>query len=120
MSHDYVFALPWPPSINTYWATYQNRRITSKKGREYRSEVIEIMKSKKLFGENVSGDIAVHITLMPKANFRYDVDNFNKAIFDALTHSEFWRDDCQVVRLTIEKGEKITSGRALIKITKLN
>lgn len=117
---DYEFSLPWPPTINRYWATYQNRRITSKKGREYRAEVVRRMKSKGLFGEKIDCNISVHITLMPSKNFKYDVDNFNKAIFDALTHSEFWADDCQVVRLTIEKGDKSMGGSALVKVTKLN
>ena len=33
--------LPWPPSMNTYWRTFQGRMIISAKGREYRKAVAD-------------------------------------------------------------------------------
>jgi crossover junction endodeoxyribonuclease RusA len=33
--------LPFPPSVNTYWRTFNGRMLISKKGREYRKAVAD-------------------------------------------------------------------------------
>lgn len=33
-----------------------------------------------------------------------DLDNYNKALFDALTHAGVWEDDRQVKRMLVEWG----------------
>jgi crossover junction endodeoxyribonuclease RusA len=33
---------------------------------------------------------------------RRDIDNYNKALFDALTHAGIWEDDSQVKRMLVE------------------
>ena len=40
----------------------------------------------------------------------------NKALFDAMSHAEFWLDDEQVQKLTVEKGVKIKGGNVQVKI----
>jgi Holliday junction resolvase RusA-like endonuclease len=37
---------------------------------------------------------------------RRDIDNYNKALFDALTHAGIWEDDSQVQRMLVEWGRK--------------
>jgi len=56
------------------------------------------------------------MVLMPPTNARYDIDNRTKGIFDSLSASEFWVDDSQVQKLTIEKGGKIKNGMVSISI----
>lgn len=114
---DYEFKLPWPPSINSYWATFRGRRLISKKGRLYAKEVDQILDDLNLKGEMISNRLCVHITLNPPTLRKYDVDNFNKCLFDALSKSGFWVDDEQVVKLTIEKGIKTPPGNAVVKVT---
>ena len=33
--------LPWPPSVNRYWRTFQGRMIISAEGRSYRKAVAD-------------------------------------------------------------------------------
>ena len=112
----YEFELPFPPSINGYWRTFRNRRIISKRGREYRAQAIEVMQSLNLKGESVSERLSVRLTLHPPTLRKYDCDNFTKAVFDALTHADFWEDDEQVDRLVIEKAEKVKGGKVIVKV----
>lgn len=113
---DYEIELPWPPSVNGYWRSFQGRQIISKRGREYRKEATRLMSEYGLFGERVSGDLSVSIDLHPPTRRRYDIDNWIKAPFDALTHAEFWEDDEQVVSLSVRKREIIKPGKIIIKV----
>lgn len=117
---DYKFTLPYPPSINSYWATFRNRRITTKRGRDYVKLVAEEMIKLNLHSEMVSDDIAFEMTINPPTLRKYDVDNFTKGVFDALTKCDFWVDDEQVQKLTVRKGVKIKGGNVEVAITKLN
>lgn len=116
---DYEFEMPYPPSVNGYWRSFQGRQIISKRGREYRKKAIEVMKSLNLDGENISDRLHVSIVIHPPTLRKYDIDNWCKAPFDALTHAEFWVDDEQVDSLSIKKGEKIKSGLIKVRVTRL-
>lgn len=113
---NYEFELPWPPSINGYWRSFKGRQIISAKGRGYRTDVDKILESYGLKGEMVSKKLTVHIVLNPPTLRRYDIDNFCKAIFDALSHSKFWVDDEQVYRLSIKKGVKTKGGNVQVRV----
>ena len=58
------------------------------------------------------------ILLFPPDARRRDIDNYNKALFDALTHAGIWEDDSQVQRMLVEWGPKVQGGRVEISITK--
>ncbi|MNY65829.1 Crossover junction endodeoxyribonuclease RusA [compost metagenome] len=45
-----------------------------------------------------------------------DIDNFNKALLDALTYASIWVDDKQVKRMTNEWGPKVKGGKVEITI----
>ena len=47
-----------------------------------------------------------------------DLDNYNKALFDALTHAGVWEDDRQVKRMLVEWGPVIPEGKVEITISK--
>lgn len=115
---DYKFTLPYPTSINGYWRSFRGRQIISKRGREYREKAIEAMQSLSLDNENLSERLTVAITFNPPTLRKYDVDNFCKGVFDALTHSGFWIDDEQVDMLILIKGEKVKGGEVEINVTK--
>ena len=106
----YKFTMPWPPSVGGCWRVFRNRLILSKRGREYRKEAIERLKELGLHKELLGGELHVSLVLNPPTLRRYDIDNFNKALFDSLSHGEFWVDDEQVISLSIKKGVKTKGG----------
>lgn len=112
----YEFEMPWPPSVGSCWRAYNNRLILSKKGRQYRVDAISKLKELGLSGENITDRLSVSLVLNPPTLRRYDVDNFNKALFDALSHGEFWLDDEQVDKLIVAKGVKTKGGNVQIKV----
>jgi len=61
---------------------------------------------------------AVEITLFPPDERSRDIDNYNKALFDALTHAGVWEDDSQVKRMLVEWGPVTRKGRVEITISK--
>ena len=93
--------------------------ILTKRGRSYRSEVIGLMQSLGLSKEKLSERLQVRLTLNPPTARKYDVDNFSKSLFDALTKCEFWEDDELVDKLTIIKGEKSPPGNVLVEVWKI-
>ncbi len=116
---DYNFELPWPPSINGYWRNFRGRQIISKRGREYRKESLRLLAAMGLSGENLEGRLSVSITLHPPTLRKYDIDNFCKAPFDALSHAGFWVDDEQLDSLSIAKADKIKQGKIVFNVRKL-
>ena len=106
----YEFTLPWAPSINGYWRAVRGRQIISKRGRDYRKSALIELGNTGLLNEKLSGRLSVTLKLNPPTLRKYDLDNFCKGVFDALTEGQFWLDDEQVDRLTITKGEKVKGG----------
>lgn len=116
---DYDFSMPYPPTLNTMWAVFRGRKILSKKGRLYRERAISHLKEVGLYEEGVETKLSVHMVINPPTLRKYDIDNFCKAPFDALSHAGFWLDDEQVFKLSISKGEKVKGGRIDLKINRL-
>tara|TARA_R110000772_G_scaffold31913_5_gene78500 strand:+ start:1002 stop:1355 length:354 start_codon:yes stop_codon:yes gene_type:complete len=112
----YEFEMLWPPSVNGYWRTFRNRQIISKRGREYRKNCLLLLDSMDLSNEKLSSRLSVSVTLNPPTLRKYDVDNFTKAAFDALSVANFWVDDEQVDRLVVTKGIKTQGGNIQIKV----
>ena len=114
----YEFSMPWPPSVNAWKTPFKNRMILTKRGRQYRKDALDYLQNQGLTGENVSERLTVHLTLNPPTARKYDIDNFCKSVFDALTHSGFWLDDEQVYRMVVEKGVKTSGGNVGLKVVK--
>jgi crossover junction endodeoxyribonuclease RusA len=115
----YEIELPWPPSINGYWRNFRGRQIISKRGREYRKLAIEIIKNAGLFGEQINFSLSVSIDLHPPTLRKYDIDNFCKGVFDALTEAKFWVDDDQIALLKVAKMEKTKGGKVVLRIDRM-
>lgn len=113
-----LLTLPWPPSVNGYWRSYQGRNILSKAGRAYQQAGAAA-----LAGQQVpqlgTARVQVTLTLYPPDRRRRDVDNYIKAPLDLLTTAGVWDDDSQIDRLTIERGPVVRGGRVDVEVTQI-
>lgn len=112
-----ILELPFPPSVNHYWRSVRignaTRTLISAAGRDFRQKVTQTLR--------IGSGVAVAVTLHAPDNRRRDLDNFGgKALLDALTHAGVWLDDSQVRRLSMEWGENVRSGKAVVQIRRLS
>jgi crossover junction endodeoxyribonuclease RusA len=114
---DYEFTLPQPPSINGYRAVARGRLITSKRGREYFSEVAKIMKELNLDNEMIEQKVLISLVIHPRTLAKFDVSNYLKAYEDALVKCCFLEDDHWIEYGSIRKGEKVKGGLLKVKVT---
>ncbi|MFM9993618.1 MAG: RusA family crossover junction endodeoxyribonuclease [Burkholderiaceae bacterium] len=111
------FLLPWPPSVNTYWRTFNGRMIISARGREYRETVGDQMTLQRMV-KHYSGLLRVEIEAFRPDKRRRDLDNLLKATLDGLAHAGVYDDDSQIVDLRIYWASNI-GGMLKIKIEEI-
>lgn len=114
------FALPWPPSVNTYWRSAviggRVRVYVSDKGKAYRKEAgWRIAGARARAG--LAGRVALEIRAFPPDRRKRDLDNTLKAVLDVMTEVGVWNDDSQVDELTIRRGDVVKGGRLEIRVT---
>lgn len=117
--NEYHLKLPWPPSNNTYWRHCRGRHYISPKGTNYRKQVTYYIKQHNLDVKTTSR-IKIVITANPPDKRQRDLDNLPKAVFDSLTHAEFWGDDSQIDDMRIRRGENVTHGSLDITIWEID
>ena len=99
--------LPWPPSVNHYWASNGKRRFITQRGVDYRRDVSSIAMAQ--FGSNFSpltGRLTVRIEVYPPDRRTRDLDNLCKAPLDALAHAGIYVDDSQIDVLILARCRK--------------
>lgn len=110
--------LPFPPTINTYCRHIaiggQPRTLISKKGRDYRTAVVKECMMQKI--GRTAGRLSVHMDAHPPDERLRDLDNLPKAVLDALTHAQVWKDDSQIDRICIERKPKLRDGAIIVTI----
>ena len=117
---DFEFNLPYPPTVNHYHQPVRQGRgvriIKGAKARAYQADAVAAITAAGLDAEGIDGPVRITITLNPPTLARYDVDGRPKGVLDALTAAGFWLDDSQVQSMTVEKGEKVKGGSAVVKV----
>lgn len=125
-----ILELPFPPSTNTYWRSVslptkngRGRRqvvLISEPGRKYRQSVINICS---LIGtanvQAISGPLSITVNLYPPDLRKRDIDNYFKALFDALEHAGVYENDNQIKKLTAEMHNKSVGGKVVVEIAAL-
>lgn len=101
-----VLFLPFPPSMNTYWRSMRKgplagRVIISARGREYRKEVLGMVKQQ-FTAPKFMGALRVHVFYAEPDRRIRDLDNYMKAVFDSCTHAGVWSDDHQVKSIGLD------------------
>lgn len=111
--------LPFPPSVNMITTVARGRKITSKRGREYRSSALSIIKQNKTKSIDAKR-LKVELNLYPPTKAKRDIDNYSKAVLDVLTEGGIYADDSIIYELNIKKLEPIKLGKVDVIISELN
>ena len=93
--------LPYPPSVNTYWRNWRGRMVISKAGRAYQDAVLKALRGR-TYGI-INKPVSILILVNPPDRRKRDIDNIQKALFDALTKARVWKDDSQIERLYVDR-----------------
>jgi len=103
-----IYQIPFPPSNNTYYRHVGSRVLLSKKGREYKLRVKSaIFKA----GRNaLSGPLGIRMQLEPPDRRMRDLDNWFKAVFDAIEYSRLLVNDSQIKEIRAWWGRPIKGG----------
>ena len=112
-----TLTLPWPPSVNKYWRTFQGRMIISAEGRSYRKAVADQVLIQR-GAKHYIGKLCVVIEAFRPDNRRRDLDNLLKAVLDGCTHAGVWEDDSNIVDLRIYWAESI-GGMLKVKVSEV-
>ena len=113
----YELYLPFPPSVNHYYVKTKRGVFVSKKGREFRAEVIQCIHDQLGLCEMITDKLLVEVVLYPPDKRTRDVDNYNKPLLDAITHAGLWKDDSIIDQLFNYRGEASPrSGSVFLRI----
>ena len=118
MSEVLSATLPWPPSINHYWAARGRSRFLSPHAQRWHKEAWAILRGT-WRGRPMRGEVAVSIVLYPPDRRRRDLDNILKAVLDALVHAGVLQDDSQVAELHVVRREARRPGSVEIRVEAL-
>ena len=93
-----ILELPYPPTVNTMYATFNGRRIKSAKGRAYQATIMAILSLMKLpdFGNK---RLSVTVWVHPPDRRKRDLANIDKALMDSLVAGGLFNDDSQIDEL---------------------
>ena len=121
---DWKIEIAWPPSVNHIWRkTPAGRIYLTREARIFRADVMSRVAVARCHGAlpktALAGNLAVAMELYPPDRRRRDVDNYSKAVLDALTHARIWRDDSQIKRQTVTVRESKAGGQVVLTISAL-
>lgn len=113
------FSIPFPPSVNQITAVVRGRKITSKRGRQYRDEAVAAIRSQ-YKGATQHGRLSLYVTLYPPCRRKRDIDNYSKGILDAITAANVWADDELVDDIRVVRGPVTKGGACLVRIENID
>jgi len=113
--------LPWPPSVNHYWGRRRGGGMYVKeRGLIFRAAVRIIVL------DNKAGKTHLHkkrlrmvMDVHPPDRRERDLDNINKALWDALAEAEVYVKDYQIDAYSVQRKEVIKGGKVVVTITEL-
>ena len=119
----YPLVLPFPPSGNSYYRSVRFgqscRVLLSKRGREYKQTISAMIAEIDEPSFPLTTRLGISITLRAPTRRKCDLDNYTKALFDALESAGVIENDNQFDAISIRRGEIVKGGRAVIHIYEL-
>ncbi len=112
MEEQVIFWLPWPPTVNAYYKAVRSAIYLSKRGRMYK-ETCEPLIRQQIPDLELDVPLLCEVTLFPPDRRTRDLDNYMKALLDAVTLSKLWTDDALIDQLFIYRGE---AGYSTVKV----
>lgn len=113
--------LPWPPTVNGYRIPVQMGKrcqlVSTNEGKKYVKRVGEALITQKY--QSFVTNVEVMIELYPPDKRQRDIDNYNKALLDALVKNHVLSDDSLIKKLTIEMKEKVRGGEVKLTISEV-
>lgn len=116
-----ILTLPWPPTINHYYAPGQRpgTYYMTAAARAYRIEVSTRVGAQRM-RQGLTGRLRLCIVACPPDRRARDLDNLLKAVQDALQHAGVYRSDSQIDRLEVERGSVTKGGRIDVLVEPLD
>ena len=111
-------ALPWPPTVNTYWRHVNGRVIVSSAGRAYREEVAWLVRAARA-NLGLEGPLKMEAVFHPPDRRRRDIDNLCKGLLDALQEGGVYKDDSQIRDLRLMMKEPAPCGGVKVGIEEI-
>lgn len=112
----YLIELPAPPSTNSLYRSVNGRTILSKKGRDYKREVVLLLSKYGLANKKLEDKFIVRVEYFPCDNRERDTDNYTKVLFDSLTKARFWLDDKQVKEHSVRIMPKADTAKVAVYV----
>jgi len=113
-----ILGLPFPPSINSYYGRGRNGSVYIKqKGKEYRNTVMIICQMRRI--KPMHGRLCVLVRFYPPDRRIRDLDNIEKALFDALQHGGVYLNDNQIDDKRTVRCEPVKDGKIVIELKEI-
>lgn len=99
--------LPWPPSSNNLYATFQGRRLLSTRGRRYHKDVAGIVLEQQ--GQHSQGEFPLQGRLLLEVDVhapdkrKRDIANIEKVVTDSLVTAGVMLDDSQIDEVRLRR-----------------
>lgn len=107
--------LPHPPSVNHYWVhTNTGKHYIAGKGKQFRQDVFGIVREIRGTSQPIVGGVALYVDWYPPDARKRDIDNILKALLDALQYAGLYKDDNQIVRLSVTRYGPIKDGMVCV------
>ena len=111
---------PWPPSVNNYYRRTRNGIYITKRGIVFREQTQTAVRQQVQLPKPLNVRLQVRVSLAPPTRRLCDIDNYMKALLDALTHAGLWTDDSLIDDLHIIRCKPIKNGAVKLYISELH